>query len=69
MFGRDDFRIARETHYERFLGPVSSVAHSMSLDLLPLHIDVYEPQARPRCTATRQKGVEFGSARWLRMLR
>ena len=42
MFGRDDFRIARETHYERFLGPVSSVAHSMSVDLLPLHIDVYQ---------------------------
>lgn len=51
MFGREDFRAAREAHYERFLGPVSSVAHSMSVKLLPLHIDVYQfaPTAARPC--------------------
>jgi hypothetical protein len=51
MFGREDFRIAREAHYERFLGQVSCVAHSRSVNLLPLHIDVYQfaPTAARRC--------------------
>ena len=42
MFGREDFRIAREAHYKRFLGEIDSVAHSMSVDLLPVHVDVYQ---------------------------
>lgn len=51
MFEREDLRLAREAHYERFLGPVSSVAHSMSVKLLPLHIDVYQfaPTAARPC--------------------
>jgi hypothetical protein len=51
VFGRDDFRVAREAHYEQFLGPVSCVAHSMSVKLLPLHIDVYQfaPTAARPC--------------------
>jgi hypothetical protein len=42
ILGREDFRVTRESHYERFLGPVGRVAHSMSVKLLPLHIDVYQ---------------------------
>jgi len=42
MFGREDFRTAREAHYEHFFGPVHAVGHSMSVDLLPMHIDVYQ---------------------------
>jgi hypothetical protein len=42
IFRREDFRLAREAHYEQFLGPVSFVAQSISVKLLPLHIDVYQ---------------------------
>jgi hypothetical protein len=55
MFGREDFRIAREAHYKRFLGEIDSVAHSMSVDLLPVHVDVYQlpPTGdRPYCSAS-----------------
>ena len=41
MLGREDFRIAREAHYERCFGQIDSVAHSLSVDFLPLHINVY----------------------------
>jgi hypothetical protein len=53
MFMREDFRVAREAHYERFLGSVSRVSHSQSVKLLPLHIDVYQfapSAARPYWT-------------------
>lgn len=42
MFGREDFRIAREAHYKRFFGEIDSVVHSMSVDLLPVHVDIYQ---------------------------
>jgi hypothetical protein len=35
MFGRDDFRKVRETHYRRFLGPICSVSHSMPSSTAP----------------------------------
>lgn len=54
MFGREDFRIAREAHYKRFLGEIDSVAHSMSVDLLPVHVDVYQlPPTGDRTYSTR----------------